>query len=242
MNSNSEDGTACVTNNGTLYFKSTRGGGVGGSMLYRAKLIDSTYSQVENLGNIIKTGSGETEPFMAPNESYLIFISQTRVGGQGGWDLWICFKNTDVSWTVPLNMGKNINTTDDEYGPRVTQDGKYLFFTRENRGKTMDIYWVSSSIIDSLRTSVSSTSNQSFENNIQIYSNSTKDKISIVFGSLLYKSAFVEITDISSKLILSNTFHNLPVVTIDLTANAKGIYILNLSVDGEKLNKKISIE
>jgi Tol biopolymer transport system component len=151
VNSNADDGSACITNNGTLYFKSTRGGGIGGSWLYRAKLVDSAYSQIENLGSIIHTGSGESEPYMAPDESFLIFISQTRSGGYGGWDLWICFRNKDNSWTVPVNMGPNINTDKDEYGPRVTPDGKYLFFTRETRGKDMDIYWVSSSVIDRLK-------------------------------------------------------------------------------------------
>lgn len=151
VNSSSADGSACVTSNGTLYFKSPRGGGIGGSMLYRAKLIDNAYSRVENLGNTIKTGSGETEPFIAPDESYLIFISETRAVGQGGWDLWVCFKRKDNSWTLPVNMGANINTTHDEYGPRLTPDGKYLFFTREKRGKTMDIYWASASIINSLK-------------------------------------------------------------------------------------------
>ncbi len=151
VNSSSVDGSACVTSNGTIYFKSLRGGGIGGSMLYRAKLIDNAYSQVENLGNIIKTGSDETEPFMSPDESYLIFTSETRTGGYGGWDLWVCFKRKDNSWTAPVNMGANINTNNDEYGPRVTLDGKYLFFTREVRGKTMDIYWVSANIINNLK-------------------------------------------------------------------------------------------
>jgi hypothetical protein len=160
VNSSAEDGSAFVTNDGTLYFKSLRGGGINGSWLYRAKLIDSTYSQVENLGGIINTGSGESEPYMAPDESYLIFISQTRTGGYGGWDLWICFRNIDSSWTIPVNIGPDINTTDDEYGPRVTHDGKYLFFTRENRGKTMDIYWVSANCINSLKQRVTSVESE----------------------------------------------------------------------------------
>jgi hypothetical protein len=154
VNSASVDGSACVTNNGTLYFKSLRGGGVGGSILYRSRLVAGAYSQVESLGNIIPTGPGESEPFMAPDESYMIFISETRAGGNGGWDLWISFRKPDSAYTSPVNMGPVINTSDDEYGPRVTADGKYLFFTRENRGSTMDIYWVSKSIIDSLKTTV----------------------------------------------------------------------------------------
>lgn len=173
VNSNTVDGSACVTNNGTLYLKSLRGGGIGGSILYRSRLIDTVYSQVENLGNIIHTVSGESEPFMAPDESYLIFISESRSGGYEGWDLWICFNNNDSTWSAPINMGPNINTTNDEYGPRVTLDGQYLFFTRENRGNTMDIYWVSASIIDSLKqvvTEIKDIKNQIPES-IRIYQN-----------------------------------------------------------------------
>lgn len=238
VNSNAEDGSACVTNNGTLYFKSRRGGGLGGSWLYRAKLIDSTYSQVESLGNLINTGPQETEPFMVPDESYLIFTSYTRPG-YGGWDLWICFQKTDSSWTEPINMGPDINTADDEYGPRVSLNCNYLFFTRENTGITMDIYWVSSGIIDSLKSTVFTSIHPTFEQNTQLYPNPTNNTIKILFGTLSYKNAFIKLMDMEGKQILSDTCHNLPAVTIDFSGKPKGIYILRIDVDGEVFNKKI---
>lgn len=151
INSAADDGSACVTNDGTLYFHSSRGGGIGGSELYQARLIDHANARVDSLGGVIKTGPKESEPYMAPDESYLIFISQTRPGGKGGWDLWISFRKTDGLWTAPVNMGPEINTAADEYGPRVTPDGKYLFLTREVRGRSMDIYWASARIIERLR-------------------------------------------------------------------------------------------
>jgi Tol biopolymer transport system component len=151
INSAAEDGSPCVTNNGTLYFKSLRVGGTGGSWLYRAVPTRRAYTTVESLGQIVRTRSGESEPFVSPDESYLIFISQTRPGGIGGWDLWISFREKDGSWTEPSNLGPNINTVDDEYGPRVTPDGRYLFFTRDRRGKAVDIYWVSTRVIDRVR-------------------------------------------------------------------------------------------
>jgi hypothetical protein len=239
VNSGSVDGSACVTNNGTIYFKSFRGGGIGGSILYKSALVGGVYSQVESLGNIIQTGPGESEPYMAPDESYLIFISETRAGGQGGWDLWICFRKQDSSWTAPVNMGTDINTTIDEYGPRVTTDGKYLFFTRENPGNSMDIYWVSSGIIDSLKYSVLSSIHPSDENNIRIYPNPVNTIINILFGKSPYKNAILRLTNIEGKLIQSDTYHNLPAVAIDFTRKPKGLYILSLDVDGETLYKKI---
>jgi Tol biopolymer transport system component len=151
VNSAAEDGSPCVTNDGTLYFKSLRGGGTGGSWLYRAMPKDGAYPHVESLGNTIRTISGETEPYVSPDESYLIFTSETRKGGSGGWDLWATFRETDGTWTEPVQLGPKVNSADDEYGPRVTSDGKYLFFTRERRGKAMDIYWVRSTVLDGLR-------------------------------------------------------------------------------------------
>lgn len=172
INSNYEDGSACVTNNGTLYFKSTRGGGINGSMLYRSSLVDSGYSQIENLGNIVHTVNGETEPFMSPDESYLIFTSPSRAVGHGGYDLWVCFRRTNNTWTEPVNMGANVNTSLDEYGPRVSSDGNYLFFTRDNGSTLMDIYWVSAGIIDSLKSTVISVNSSSEQvNDFQLHQN-----------------------------------------------------------------------
>ncbi len=45
INSAAQDGSPCVTNNGTLYFKSLRTGGTGGSWLYRAIPKDGAYAQ-----------------------------------------------------------------------------------------------------------------------------------------------------------------------------------------------------
>jgi hypothetical protein len=43
-------------------------------------------------------------------------------------------------------MGNEINTTGYEFCPFVTDDGKYLFFSRDG-----DIYWVDAKVIDGLR-------------------------------------------------------------------------------------------
>jgi hypothetical protein len=81
-----------------------------------------------------------------------------------------------------------------------------------------------------------------FDDNIQVYPNPAKDKINISFGAMQYKTAIVNISDMSGKLIVSDTYHNPSTATIDFTGKTKGIYILNLTLDGQKLNKKIRIE
>jgi hypothetical protein len=102
-------------------------------------------------------------------------------------------------------------------------------------------------IVNSLRdfklnTQLSSLENPKNNKGIIIYPNPTKGMLTISLGTMASNNAVVEITGIDGKLILSENFHNISSASIDLTDKPKGIYILNLSVDGEKLNEKISIE
>lgn len=87
--------------------------------------------------------------YVAPDESYLIF-SGIHKDGYGSLDIYICFKTDDNNWGTPINMGDKINTDKVERFPIVSPDGKYLFFMRHTPGQ--DIFWVSTDIIENLRT------------------------------------------------------------------------------------------
>lgn len=85
--------------------------------------------------------------FISPQEDYLIFAGESSLDNP---DLFICFKN-EGQWGDPIYMGSQINTDQWERFPSVSPDGKYLFFNRGG-GVTNKVYWVSTAIIDSLRT------------------------------------------------------------------------------------------
>ena len=101
-------------------------------------------------------GNGyEDGPFVAPDESYIIFESQRPESVNGSIDLFICFKNKDGEWNKPKNMGPKINTSFSERFSRVSPDGKYLFFG-SNRNQTapqqgFDLYWIDAGIIEELK-------------------------------------------------------------------------------------------
>jgi hypothetical protein len=138
-----------LTEDGTLYFFSNQKGGFGGHDIYRAPSINGEFPKVENLGAPINTEDDELDPFIAPDESYLIYCSRT-LEGLGGFDLYITFRNTDGTWTEPVNMGEGINTSAFDWVPYVTPDGKYFFFNSTRSG-SWDIYWVDASIIQELK-------------------------------------------------------------------------------------------
>lgn len=149
INTKWADSFASVTNDGTLYFFSRKPGGFGKSDLYKSLLKDGKYCEAKNLGDVFNTTEHEWDPFIAPDESYLIFCS-TKAGGLGSDDFYISFRDTDDSWSKPVNMGGRINCSGSDNRPYVTPDGKYFFYTSSRRGNR-DIYWVDAGIIATYR-------------------------------------------------------------------------------------------
>ncbi|MCF2858227.1 hypothetical protein L1286_12140 [Pseudoalteromonas sp. SMS1] len=106
------------------------------------------------LGPQINTGKYNAHPFIAPDDSYIIWDG-VRQTGFGDSDLYISFKQVDGTWSEAVNMGASINTSAREASASVTPDGKFLFFTRETPNNDHDIYWVDARIIETLKTKIS---------------------------------------------------------------------------------------
>lgn len=142
INSPAEEWYPTVAADGTLYFGSGRPGGKGGTDLYRARLAGGKYQEPENLGAAINTEFDEYEPYVAPDQSYMIFMAAGRSDGlSGSADLYISYQ-VNGAWTKAKNLGEGINSHRTEYSPTVSPDGRYLFFssTRGRRppGKKMN--------------------------------------------------------------------------------------------------------
>ncbi|GGJ06386.1 hypothetical protein GCM10007978_49910 [Shewanella hanedai] len=117
-----------------------------------SRLINGKYEQPKSLGPQFGIGRYNAHPFIAPDESYIIFDS-IREGGYGRSDLYISFRAADGSWGPAINMGDKINSTASEKSASVSPDGKFLFFDlRTKRGnEEVNIYWVDAQIIETLR-------------------------------------------------------------------------------------------
>jgi Tol biopolymer transport system component len=141
-----------ISKKGTLFFSSRRRGTFD---IFSAKLINNKYQQPQLLQNDINTSAYQDGPFIAPDESYLIFESQRPEGIEGSIDLFICFKQKDGNWSKPKNMGPKINTKYSERFASVSPDGQYLFFGSNRRQQEdnlyFDIYWIDAKVIDELR-------------------------------------------------------------------------------------------
>ena len=118
--------------------------GFGGSDLYSAHFDGEKFTDVKNLGSTINTIYWESQPALSSDGKTLIFASD-RPGGLGGVDLWSSEFN-GTSWSNPVNLGNNINTSGNEYSPFLLRKGKeqILFYASDGMPNGMgklDIYY-----------------------------------------------------------------------------------------------------
>lgn len=155
--SKSGDYSPSIANSGNLYF--THGPFRSPNWdIFIAENNNGLKGVVVKLPPVINTSGYEDGPFIAQDESYLIFESDRPGGIEGSIDLYISFKSKNGNWSKPINMGPKINSSAAERFARVSPDGKFLFFgsnRRQVKGKpNFDIYCVDGAIITVLKEQV----------------------------------------------------------------------------------------
>lgn len=145
-----------VSAKGTLVFDENARHKDGYGTLFYSRLINGKREDPKPLPKEINTGRWNAHPFIAPDESYILWDGE-RADGYGEADLFTSFRQKDGSWSDAINLGNAINTEVREGAPVVSPDGKYLFFNRmvtrnDGSGKQQsDVFWVSTQVIEDLK-------------------------------------------------------------------------------------------
>ena len=99
----------------------------------------------KNLGSNVNSSDYEYFPVLTADEQTLVFTRNKRRAGGADMqeDFYISFAK-DGNWLPAMNLGRPINTDDNEGAQTITADGKQLFFIGCNRKRTglgsCDIY------------------------------------------------------------------------------------------------------
>ena len=99
-----------------------------------------------SLGMPLNTAWDDLDFFISRDETFIIVTTP--------WGLSISYPKNDGSWTNPRNLGVKINFGLAMWGPYVTPDNKYLFYTTGTKPDYSDVnvYWVRvDNLIDSLK-------------------------------------------------------------------------------------------
>jgi ankyrin repeat protein len=127
-----------VDKDGHLYFSEFE------KNIYRSESKDGEFQKPVKITELFKNDTllGRS-PFISPEGDYLLFSAEDQ--------LHVSFKRKDGSWTDRISLGDEINTRGLNSSPRVTPDGRYIFFVSAGGGRLWGIYWVSADIIRRLR-------------------------------------------------------------------------------------------
>jgi hypothetical protein len=134
-----------TTRNGNFYISSKSGNGSGLSDWCKVSM-NGTDTTVISLGRPLNTSGENQDFFVSLDESYMIVTNRPALG--------ISYRKSDGSWANPRNFGPEINFGLGSWGPWVTPDNKYLFYSTGTKPDYSDVavYWVRiDGAIDSLK-------------------------------------------------------------------------------------------
>lgn len=126
----------------TLYFASTRPGGLGGSDIWFSKRDDKlNWTTPQNLGSDVNTTGNEETPFIHKDNLTLFFSSNGRPG-MGKLDLYVARRSLwNNEWDSIQHMPYPINTTSDDRGLKVSLNGNKAYFSSDRiEYKKLDLY------------------------------------------------------------------------------------------------------
>ncbi len=171
VNSDKMESNPSVSKNGNLYFTSIFKGHPFGVGIFKSSLVNMEFTKRKFLDEKINSKKGfDWSLFIDPDERYVVFCSGRD--GQEMDDMYCSFKNKDSSWTNPVKFDFPVNAKTNDRFPRISPDGKFLFFARtsgdfkryfktpqslsqlkERYNQTGDdFYWVDARVIEDLRS------------------------------------------------------------------------------------------
>lgn len=116
-----------------LIFSTDEVGGVGNSDLYVCYLYGKSWSTPEVLGEyVVNSASRDVFPYIVDEET-IVFASD-RPEGYGKLDLYLIKKTGKEKWSVPENMGPEINSEEDDFGLIVDGEKNIGIFTSKRNG------------------------------------------------------------------------------------------------------------
>ena len=118
-----------------LYFAANRpNGGVDFSVWVTTReTVSGQWEEPVQAGPQFSAAVWDGGPESSADGLTLFFCSLDRVGGYGGFDLWMATRETiDGEWGEPANLGPDVNTAQSEIDSYLSADGSELYFSRGN--------------------------------------------------------------------------------------------------------------
>ncbi|WP_128546106.1 TolB family protein [Larkinella soli] len=172
VNTDRDEYYPSLATSGNLYFTAAYEGGTGQEDLYVSRPENGRYGKPQILPETVNSKGYEFNAFVDPAERFLIYTAYGRPEGLGRGDLYISFRDPDGRWQPARLLPEPLNSSQIDYCPYVSPDGKWFFFaskrsapappqrwTAETLHRRLngvqngleDIYWVSAEVLWKLK-------------------------------------------------------------------------------------------
>jgi len=146
INTDLNERTPTVASDGTLYFHVFDGENP--CDLYYSNFDNEKYSSPRPVAGLNTDTESEADAYISPHKDYILFL-------QNGISISFADKNGD--WKTPVCFNNLLGSKFENTWPRVSPDGKYLFFSsfrpdpNNPKHRSPSIYWVDAKIIENLK-------------------------------------------------------------------------------------------
>lgn len=128
-----------VTADGKTFYTGTMMRGEKGIDIYKTTLNDDEFTPLEKLPKeICNDEKWEYAPIISPDGNYLFTQVYNGVSGYGGDDIYVSKKDKNGNWLATQNLGSLINSNMNECPLSMTSDGKYFFFSQDEKEDPKD--------------------------------------------------------------------------------------------------------
>jgi len=130
VNSEFDDGACSINKDGTeMYYTSCKvvKNETVGCQIYHSKFSGNLWSSPELVPLVPDSSISVGHPAISNDALTLYFVAEMQ-GGQGGKDIWKVERNSKSGvWGKPQNLGKKVNTANDEMFPSVRENDEFYF-------------------------------------------------------------------------------------------------------------------
>ncbi|MFH1851214.1 MAG: hypothetical protein ABIA75_02615 [Candidatus Neomarinimicrobiota bacterium] len=134
------------THSGTVYYTGYYQHGLWGRGIYRSVFRAGKYEKPQLLPATINTKYLDYTPFIAADESFLLFSSSRPTMDESALRLYVSFRDSAGNWSTPHNLNDLMEFDQPSRFPCLTPDNKFIIFLSGNK-----YYWVSSKILELCR-------------------------------------------------------------------------------------------
>ncbi|MEO5905617.1 MAG: OmpA family protein, partial [Saprospiraceae bacterium] len=134
FNSEFNEGGHAISPDGKyIVFTSCDRIGMGSCDLFLSVMKEGEWTKPINMGPSFNSAAWDGQPVFGLDGKSIYFAS-TRSGGFGGSDIWMVRQLSKEKWSAPMNVGRPINTADNDESPFISFDGRTIYFMRDGKG------------------------------------------------------------------------------------------------------------